>query len=66
MTPSSRSCNPCGGEVWIVSLEPTQGDEITKIRRCAVVSTDRFSQRVGVLGSELVEDIAATIKPCLF
>jgi mRNA-degrading endonuclease toxin of MazEF toxin-antitoxin module len=52
--------------VWIVSLEPTQGDEITKIRRCAVVSTDRFSQRVGVLGSELVEDIAATIKPCLF
>lgn len=28
------------GEVWIVDLDPTQGDEMRKTRPCLVVSID--------------------------
>jgi mRNA interferase MazF len=32
--------DPKRGEVWFVDLEPTEGDEINKERRCLVISSD--------------------------
>lgn len=40
---------PCLDEVWLVSLDPTQGSEIQKTRPCLVISseeTNRFLRTV--------------------
>jgi len=33
-------------EVWLVSLDPTRGSEITKTRPCLVVSPDEMNQHL--------------------
>ncbi len=35
--------NPRRGEIWLINLDPTQGQEIQKTRPAVVVSTDLFS-----------------------
>jgi mRNA interferase MazF len=30
------------GEIWLVDLEPTKGDEIKKTRPCVVLSSDQY------------------------
>ncbi len=36
---------PKRGEIWIVSLDPTEGSEIKKTRPCLVTSRSDFNQR---------------------
>lgn len=35
-----ESIDPVQGEIWLVNLNPTKGDEISKVRPCVVVSND--------------------------
>ena len=37
---------PRRDEVWLVTLDPTQGAEIQKTRRCLVVSPDEMNQHL--------------------
>lgn len=46
----SSTPNPHRGEVWLVKLDPTEGDEMKKTRPCVVVSSDG----VGKLAIKLV------------
>jgi mRNA interferase MazF len=46
-------------EVWLVSLNPTQGREITKTRPCLIVSPDPVNQW---LGAVLVAPLTSTRK----
>jgi mRNA interferase MazF len=46
---------PSQGEVWLVSLDPTIGDEIKKVRPCIVVSRDA----IGVLALRVVAPVTA-------
>lgn len=36
-------------EIWLVSLDPTQGSEIAKIRPCVVVSPDVVNNRLNTI-----------------
>ena len=57
--------SPRRDEVWLVSLDPTQGVEIQKTRPCLVISPDEMNQhlrsviiapmRVGIVGRLLGE-----------
>jgi mRNA interferase MazF len=47
--------NPLGGEVWLVNLDPTIGDEIKKVRPAVVVSRDA----IGVLALRVVVPLTA-------
>ena len=38
--------SPCLDEVWLVSLDPTQGVEIQKTRPCLVVSPDESNRHL--------------------
>ena len=38
---------PSRGDVYIVSLEPTRGQEIRKTRPCVIVSPDELNARLG-------------------
>lgn len=38
---------PSRGDVYIVSLEPTRGQEIKKTRPCVIVSPDELNSRLG-------------------
>jgi mRNA interferase MazF len=40
---------PCRGEVWWVSLDPTQGSEIRKTRPCLVLTTDVLNRMRGTV-----------------
>lgn len=46
-------------DVWLVSLDPTQGSEIAKTRPCVVVSPDVVNQR---LSTVLVAPMTSTRK----
>lgn len=35
--------NPSRGEIWLVDLDPTQGQEIQKTRPVVIISTDLFA-----------------------
>jgi mRNA interferase MazF len=35
--------NPSRGEIWLVDLDPTRGQEIQKTRPVVVISTDLFA-----------------------
>jgi mRNA interferase MazF len=35
--------NPRRGEIWLINLDPTQGQEIQKTRPAVVISTDLFN-----------------------
>jgi len=37
------TANPKRGEVWLVHLDPTRGQEIQKIRPAVVISSEMFS-----------------------
>lgn len=37
------------GEVWLVSLDPTVGSEIRKMRPCLIVSPDELNGKLGML-----------------
>ena len=37
---------PCRDEVWLVTLDPTQGVEIQKTRPCLVISPDEMNQHL--------------------
>jgi mRNA interferase MazF len=37
---------PARADVWLVSLDPTQGSEIRKTRPCAVVSPDEMNRHL--------------------
>lgn len=41
--PSSSGVNPRRGEIWMVSLDPTLGDEMQKIRPAVVLSSDEIT-----------------------
>lgn len=47
--------NPLHGEVWLVNLDPTIGDEIKKVRPAVVVSRDA----VGVLALRVIVPVTA-------
>jgi hypothetical protein len=47
--------NPSTGEVWLVNLDPTIGDEIKKVRPVVVVSRDA----IGVLALRVVVPVSA-------
>jgi len=47
--------NPLAGEVWLVNLDPTIGDEIKKVRPVVVVSRDT----IGVLALRVVVPVTA-------
>lgn len=47
--------NPLAGELWLVNLDPTIGDEIKKIRPAVVVSRDA----IGVLALRVVVPVTA-------
>jgi mRNA interferase MazF len=36
-------------DVWLISLDPTQGSEISKTRPCVVVSPDAVNQRLNTV-----------------
>ncbi|MGV3559013.1 type II toxin-antitoxin system PemK/MazF family toxin [Larkinella arboricola] len=36
-------------DIWLVSLDPTQGSEIAKTRPCLVVSPDAINQRLNTV-----------------
>ncbi|MBC7543545.1 MAG: type II toxin-antitoxin system PemK/MazF family toxin [Candidatus Sericytochromatia bacterium] len=36
-------------DVYLVQLEPTQGDEIQKIRPCLVISPDEMNRHIGTV-----------------
>ncbi len=38
-----RMINPSRGDIWLINLDPTQGQEIQKTRPAVVISTDLFS-----------------------
>lgn len=44
MTGQSMMPRPSRGEIWLVDLNPTKGQEIRKTRPAVVVSSDLFSQ----------------------
>ncbi|GAA4410109.1 type II toxin-antitoxin system PemK/MazF family toxin [Nibrella viscosa] len=46
-------------EVWLVSLDPTQGSEIAKTRPCLIVSPDEINRR---LNTVLVAPMTSTRK----
>lgn len=35
---------PCRGEIWLVELDPTKGDEIKKMRPCLVINSDSIGK----------------------
>jgi mRNA interferase MazF len=37
---------PARSDVWLVSLDPTQGSEIRKTRPCAVISPDEMNRHL--------------------
>jgi mRNA interferase MazF len=41
--PSSSGVNPRRGEIWLVSLDPTLGDEMQKTRPAVVLSSDEVT-----------------------
>lgn len=41
--------NPRRGEIWLVQLDPTRGQEIQKTRPAVVISSEIFSNRSGGL-----------------
>jgi mRNA interferase MazF len=47
-------------EVWLVSLDPTRGSEIKKIRPCLVVSPDEMNQH---LQTAIVAPMTTTMRP---
>src|SRR5713101_2017393 len=47
--------NPSAGELWLVNLDPTIGDEIKKVRPAVVVSRDA----IGVLALRVVVPVTA-------
>jgi mRNA interferase MazF len=47
--------SPLAGEVWLVNLDPTIGDEIKKVRPVVVVSRDA----IGVLALRVVVPVTA-------
>ncbi|KAA9356271.1 type II toxin-antitoxin system PemK/MazF family toxin [Larkinella humicola] len=46
-------------DVWLVSLDPTQGSEIAKTRPCLIVSPDAINQR---LNTVMVAPLTSTQK----
>lgn len=51
--------DPQRSQVWLVSLEPTQGSEINKTRPCVVVSPDETNR---LLRTVIVAPLTSTIK----
>lgn len=47
-------------DVWVVSLDPTQGSEIAKSRPCVVISPDSVNRR---LNTVMVAPLTSTRKP---
>jgi len=47
-------------EVWLVSLDPTQGAEIRKTRPCVVISPDEMNRH---LRTVIIAPMTSTIKP---
>lgn len=51
--------NPQRSQVWLVSLEPTQGSEINKTRPCVLISPDETNR---LLRTVIVAPLTSTIK----
>lgn len=41
--------DPKRGDIWLVSLDPTQGSEVKKTRPCLVLSRDEFNKKAGTV-----------------
>jgi mRNA-degrading endonuclease toxin of MazEF toxin-antitoxin module len=56
--------NPSKGEIWLVNLDPTLGDEIRKMRPAIVrsVSTRRFVRSLGRLSDTDIERVKRGLK----
>jgi mRNA interferase MazF len=52
--------SPRRDEVWLVSLDPTQGVEIRKTRPCLVISPDEMNQH---LRSVIIAPMTTVIRP---
>lgn len=46
-------------EIWLVSLSPTKGSEITKTRPCVIISPDALNQN---LNTVIVAPLTHTVK----
>jgi mRNA interferase MazF len=51
---------PQRGEVWLVTLDPTQGVEIQKTRPCLVISPDEMNQH---LQTVIVAPMTTVMRP---
>lgn len=51
----TTSITPKRGEIWVINLAPTLGDEITKVRPAVVISSDA----VGILRVKLIAPITS-------
>jgi mRNA interferase MazF len=58
--PSARQNSPQQDEVWLVTLDPTQGVEIQKTRPCLVVSPDEMNQH---LRTVIIAPMTTVIRP---
>jgi len=55
-----RQSSPQQDEVWLVTLDPTQGVEIQKTRPCLVVSPDEMNQH---LRTVIIAPMTTAIRP---
>jgi mRNA interferase MazF len=52
--------NPSQDEVWLVTLDPTQGSEIRKTRPCLVVSPDEMNRHLRTI---IIAPMTTTERP---
>ena len=52
--------NPSQDEVWLVTLDPTQGSEIRKTRPCLVVSPDEMNRHLPTI---IIAPMTTTERP---
>jgi mRNA interferase MazF len=52
--------NPSQDEVWLVTLDPTQGSEIRKARPCLVVSPDEMNRHLRTI---IIAPMTTTERP---
>ncbi|MBS0482244.1 MAG: type II toxin-antitoxin system PemK/MazF family toxin [Proteobacteria bacterium] len=54
---------PKRGEVWLIRLDPTEGNEIRKTRPCVIISPDAMNRH---LGTVIVVPLTSGSKPARF
>ena len=55
--------NPKRGEIWLMDLNPTRGQELQKTRPS--LSTERFVRRLGKLETSVLQEMLAGLAICI-